>query len=80
MTVKTVANGVAIGSVSSGSAADSAGLKAGDVITAVDGTKVATADKLRAIIAGHKPGDTVQLTVLANGSTKTVTATLGSKT
>src|SRR3954469_1210023 len=80
VTVKTVGNGVAIGSVSSGSAADSAGLKAGDVITAVDGTKVATAEKLRAIIAGHKPGDTVQLTVLSNGSTKTVTATLGSKT
>jgi len=80
VTVKTVANGVSIGSVSSGSAAASAGLKAGDVVTAVDGTNVATAEKLRAIIAGHKPGDTVQLTVLSNGSTKTVTATLGSKT
>jgi putative serine protease PepD len=80
VTVKTAANGVAIGSVSSGSAADSAGLKAGDVITAVDGTEVATAEKLRAIIAGHKPGDTITLTVLSNGSTKTVTATLGSKT
>ncbi|MFL5925583.1 MAG: S1C family serine protease [Gaiellaceae bacterium] len=80
VTVKTVANGVAVGSVSSGSGAASAGLKAGDVITAVDGTNVATAEKLRAIIAGHKPGDTVQLTVVSNGSTKTVTATLGSKT
>jgi putative serine protease PepD len=80
VTVKTASNGVAIGSVSSGSAADSAGLKAGDVITAVDGTQVKTAEKLRAIIAGHKPGDTVKLTVVSNGSTKTVTATLGSKT
>ena len=80
MSVKTVASGVSVGSVSSGSAADSAGLKAGDVITAVDGTTVSTAEKLRAIIAGHKPGDTVKLTVLSNGSTKTLTATLGSKT
>jgi putative serine protease PepD len=80
VTVKTVATGVEIGSVSSGSAADSAGLKAGDVVTAVDGTQVKTAEKLRAIIAGHKPGDTITLTVLSNGSTKTVTATLGSKT
>ena len=46
----------------------------------VDGTTVSTAEKLRAIIAGHKPGDTVKLTVLSNGSTKTLTATLGSKT
>jgi putative serine protease PepD len=79
VTVKTVASGVSVSSVSSGSAADSAGLKAGDVITAVDGTTVATAEKLRAIIAGHKPGDTVKLTVLSNGSTKTLTATLGTK-
>jgi putative serine protease PepD len=80
VTVKTVSTGVQIGSVSSGSAADSAGLKAGDVVTAVDGTKVVTAENLRAIIAGHKPGDTIKVTVTSNGSSKTVTATLGSKT
>ena len=38
-----------------------AGVKAGDVITAVDGTKVTTAEKLRAIIAAHKPGDSLTL-------------------
>jgi putative serine protease PepD len=65
--------------VSAGSAADSAGLKAGDVITAVDGTNVATAEKLRAIIAGHKPGDSITLTIDRGGSTKTITATLGAK-
>ena len=80
VTVKTVSTGVQVGSVSAGSAAASAGLKAGDVITAVDGTNVATAEKLRAIIAGHKPGDTIKVTVTSNGSSKTVTATLGSKT
>jgi putative serine protease PepD len=72
--------GVKVGSVSSGSGAASAGLKAGDVITAINGTKVTTAETLRAIIAADKPGDKVTLTVTRSGSSKTLTATLGSKT
>jgi putative serine protease PepD len=79
VSVKTVASGVSVAQISAGSAAASAGLKAGDVITAVDGTTVATAEKLRAIIAGHQPGDSVTLTVQRGGSAKTLTATLGSK-
>jgi putative serine protease PepD len=80
VSVQTAASGgVTVGSVSSGSAADSAGVKAGDVITAVDGTKVTTAEKLRAIIAGHKPGDSITLTIERGGSPKTLTATLGAK-
>jgi putative serine protease PepD len=55
-------------------------LKVGDVIIAVNGTKVTTAEKLRAIIAGDKPGDKVTLTVTRSGSSQTLTATLGSKT
>jgi putative serine protease PepD len=79
--VQTAASGgVTVSQVSPGSGADSAGLKVGDVITAVDGTKVTTAEKLRAIIAGHKPGDNVTLTITRSGSTKTLSATLGSKT
>jgi putative serine protease PepD len=80
VSVQTSASGgVKVGSVSAGSAADSAGVKAGDVITAVDGTKVTTAEKLRAIIAGHKPGDSITLTIERGGSAKTLTATLGAK-
>jgi putative serine protease PepD len=79
--VKTAASGgVTVSAVSAGSGAASAGLKAGDVITAVDGTKVTTAEKLRAIIAGDKPGDKITLTITRNGSSQTLTATLGSKT
>jgi putative serine protease PepD len=80
VSVKTAATGgVTVAQVSAGSAAASAGLKAGDVITAVDGTNVTTAEKLRAIVAGHKPGDSVTLTIQRSGASKTVTATLGSK-
>jgi putative serine protease PepD len=75
----TSGNTVTVGDVSSGSGAAAAGVKSGDVIVAVDGTTVASAEKLRAIIAGHKPGDKITLTVKRNGSTQELTATLGSK-
>ena len=88
------AAGVAIKSVQSGSAADDAGLKAstasktfagveyptgGDVVTAVDGETVTTAEQLRGIISGHKPGDKVDLTVVRAGNTRKVHVTLGSR-
>jgi putative serine protease PepD len=78
--VKTAANGVAVADVESGSAAADAGIKAGDVITAADGKSVTTAEQLRAIIAGHEPGDKLTLKLLRSGSEKTLTATLGAKT
>ena len=56
-----------------------AGVKAGDVITAVDGTSVSSAERLRAIISSHKPGDTLTLTVKRSGETKTFKVTLGSR-
>lgn len=81
VSVTTAASGgVTVRQVGAGSAAASAGVKAGDVITAIDGTSVATAEKLRAIIAGHQPGDSVSLTIKRNGSSKTLEATLGTKT
>jgi putative serine protease PepD len=81
VSVKTAASGgVTVSAVSSGSGAASAGLKAGDLITAVNGTKVTTAEKLRAIVAGDKPGDKITLTITRNGASQTLNATLGSKT
>ena len=78
--VQTASNGVGIAQVSSGSAADTAGLRAGDVITAVDGASVKSAEQLRAIIAAHKPGDKLTLTYTRSGSSKTVDVTLGTRT
>ena len=78
--VTTASNGVGVGQVESGSAASDAGIKTGDVITSVDGTAVTSPQQLRAIIAAHKPGDTLTLTLRRNGETKTVRATLGSRT
>jgi putative serine protease PepD len=54
-------------------------VKAGDVITGVNGTTITTADQLRAIIDSHQPGDKLTLTVLRGGSSKTLSATLGTR-
>ncbi|MBE0068921.1 S1C family serine protease [Thermoanaerobacterium thermosaccharolyticum] len=63
--------GLYIAQVQQGSGADAAGLQAGDVITAVDGTKVDTFDSLQSIITKHKIGDTITVTFWRNGRTLT---------
>jgi putative serine protease PepD len=83
--------GVAVASVEPGSAAATAGLhpstgttsvagqsypSGGDVITAVDGTSVSTAQQLRGLIDGRRPGDVVRLTVAHGKQTRSVSVTL----
>jgi len=79
VTVSSATNGATVSSVQSGSGAADAGVQNGDVITAVDGTSVTSPERLRAIIAAHKPGDTVTLTIRRSGSTKTLQVKLGSR-
>ncbi len=62
--------------VISGSAADKAGLKDGDIIIAVNGTKIGTAGSLSSLLGEYTVGDTVQLTVLRDGNELTVKVTL----
>jgi putative serine protease PepD len=77
--VQTALNGVSVAAVESGSGAANGGVKTGDVITAIDATQVTSAERLRAIIASHKPGDTLELTVRRSGESKTLKVTLGSR-
>jgi putative serine protease PepD len=56
-----------------------AGLKKGDVITAVNSTTIATGDDLSRAIDAHKPGDEVSVTYKRGGSEHTVTVTLGTR-
>jgi putative serine protease PepD len=79
VTPADTANGVRIATVKGGSAADEAGLKEGDVITAVGSTKITTSAQIRALIAGKQPGDALTLTIRRDGSSKTVHVTLGSR-
>ena len=48
----------------------------GDVILAVDGQDVSSAQALQQIISGHKAGDTIELRVWRNGEEQTLNATL----
>jgi putative serine protease PepD len=66
-------------SVRTGTPAAKAGLKAGDVITSLGGTKISNADELRTAISAHKPGDKVSVTFRRNGQSHTVSLTLASR-
>jgi putative serine protease PepD len=79
VSIQTGTNGVVIGSVRSGTPAAGAGLRAGDVVTAMDGTQVRAASALESLIAAKQPGDHVRLTIRRGGSTHTVAVTLGSR-
>jgi putative serine protease PepD len=64
--------------VTSDGPAAKAGIEPGDIITAVDGERVTTADELIVAIRRHQPGQKLSLTYLRNGRSATVTLTLGS--
>jgi putative serine protease PepD len=51
----------------------------GDVITAIDGQTIETAEQLQRAIDSHKPGDTVELTYWRNGDSHTVDVELGTR-
>lgn len=70
-------DGALIQEVTSGGSAAAAGLKSGDVVTAVDGRSISEAIELTAAVRQAAAGDTVTLTVERNGSTQQVTVTLG---
>ena len=79
VTPSDTANGVRIATVKNGSAADDAGLKVGDLITGVGSTQVTSSAQIRAIIAGHRPGDALTVTIRRDGSSKRVHVTLGAR-
>ena len=71
--------GATITRVTSGSPADDAGLQAGEVVTAVDGTSVKTSADLVSAVSAKQPGDTITLTVRRDGGTQTVDVRLGNR-
>jgi len=61
----------------SGGPADKAGLKQGDVITKIDGQTISQSNSLTSIISRDRVGQRVTLTVIRNGQTISISATLG---
>jgi len=70
------ATGAMVDEATAGTPAAEAGLKAGDVITKVNGEAVADAGDLTRRIGSMKPGDKVELTYMRDGAEKTATARL----
>lgn len=65
-----------IDTVGSGSAAEAAGIRSGDVILAVNGTKTDSWDRLVRTIQTYQPGETVTVTISRNGYVSEVAARL----
>lgn len=72
--------GVYVVEVTEGSAAEKAGLKKSDIITAVDDVKVETAAELTAQKNLHMAGDEIKLTFMRNGEEMTATIVLDEMT
>ena len=71
--------GAFVTEVTSGSAAEAAGLQIGDVIVSVDGESMGGPGALRNAIGLLRPGDTVTVGYLRDGSLLTASATLGER-
>jgi S1-C subfamily serine protease len=61
------AEGVFIAEVMEKSAAYDAGLKAGDVIVSISGSKVKNPSEVQAVISKYSPGDTIEISIVRDG-------------
>lgn len=78
-TAKTynLVEGVYVKSVEDFSAAEKAGLKAGDVIIEIEGKSIKTMNELNEVKNSHKIGDELKLKINRDGTEKEITLTLG---
>jgi serine protease Do len=72
-------SGVLVNAVTPHGPADQGGLKAGDIITTVDGAPIKDGDALVTIIAARKPGSTVHLGYMRGAQTSTATLTIADR-
>lgn len=79
MTGGSVSDGVRITGVRAGSPAESAGLQAGDVITAIGDKRIANLYDMTNALRSHQPGDTVVIVSRRQGVERRATAVLGKR-
>jgi putative serine protease PepD len=70
--------GLYVTSVTAGGPAQQAGLRAGDVITEIDGSPVTSAEQLLTLTLTNRPGEAVSLTYQRQNTTAKANVTLGS--
>jgi S1-C subfamily serine protease len=71
--------GAVVSEVASGSGADKAGLKNGDVVVEVDGSKVTEVEDVASEVRKHSPGDQIDVVVVRDGERQTLKVTLGER-
>lgn len=69
-------SGVLVSNVKTGGAAEKAGLKRGDIITAINGEKIEDSNVLRNKVAGTLPGTEIKLSIMRGGAPQELSATL----
>jgi serine protease Do len=72
-------NGVLVQEVQAGGPAEKAGLKAGDIITTVDGRSIKDGNDLVDEIASRRPGSTIRLGYMRDGKATDTTVTIGDR-
>ena len=73
-------DGAEVVGVPSGTPAAAAGMKKGDVVTSVNGKQITDGISLIVAIRSHRPGETIQLTVVRDGERQQLEVTLDAKT
>lgn len=74
----SVNQGAYVAEVTSGSPAEQAGIRKGDIITSLDGEEITSSDGLVLAVRSHSVGDKVTLTLMRGSKQMSVDVTLGS--
>ena len=72
-------NGVLVQEIRAGGPAEKAGLKVGDIITAIDGRSIKDGDDLVNEIASRRPGSSIRLGLMREGKPTDATVTIGDR-
>ncbi|HEY0156633.1 MAG TPA: M20/M25/M40 family metallo-hydrolase [Thermoanaerobaculia bacterium] len=77
--MESSSGGVKLSDVRAGGPADKAGIKGGDVLVEMAGTRIENLYDMTYALQDHRPGETIDVVVLRNGERLTLRATLGSR-
>lgn len=77
--MESASGGVKLADVRGGGPADLAGIKGGDTLVEMAGTRIENLYDMTYALQDHKPGETIDVIVLRDGKRVTLRATLGSR-
>ena len=77
--MESATGGVKLADVRPGAPADKAGIRGGDLIVSMAGTKIENLYDMTYALQDHKPGETIDVVIVRAGERKTLRATLGTR-